>query len=113
MSHVDTTKILNWIANRLVLLPQLLQEMKRMSEALNSLAEQVARVETVNQSAVALLQGLHVALVDALAKQTSGEDPAAVQALAERLAADTDALAAAVAANTVAEADDMPELPAA
>lgn len=88
----------------------LIEKVSEMSEVLNNLTAQVARVESVNQSAVTLLQGLHAALLEALAKQDSGEDPLAVQALADRLAADTDALAAAVEANTLtpAEPDEPP-----
>lgn len=102
-------KLPSWIADCRAILLQLQSEIKQMSEVLNALAAQVARVESVNQSAVSLLQGLHAALIEALERQENGEDPNAVQALADRLAADTDALAAAVAANTIAEAAVPPE----
>jgi hypothetical protein len=90
---------------------RLIEKVHQMSEVLDHLTAQVARVESVNQSAVTLLQGLHTALIEALAKQGSGEDPQAVQALADRLAADTDALAAAVAANTEAPPAEPPTEP--
>jgi len=65
---------------------------------LADLAAQVAQVQTVNASAIALLQGLKTALDAAIA---SG-DPAQLQALSDALAKDNADLAAAVTANTPA-----------
>jgi hypothetical protein len=67
-----------------------------MAGELAALQASVARVKTVEDSAIALLQGLKAQLDAAIA---SG-DPAALQALSDALGTDSDALAAAVTANT-------------
>jgi hypothetical protein len=66
-----------------------------MSE-LDDLKATVARTETVEDSAVTLLQGLKTALDAAIA----AGDPAALKALSTELGVKTDALAAAVTAGT-------------
>ena len=67
-----------------------------MSLELDTLVEKVAAIETVGDSAVALLAALKAKLDEAIA---SG-DPAALVALSDRLGAQTDELAAAISANT-------------
>lgn len=67
---------------------------KIMSKQLDDLATQVSQVETVEQSAITLIQGLAAQIA------ASANDPAAIQALAARLLASSTALAAAVTANT-------------
>ena len=63
---------------------------------LTDLEVQVAAVKDVEDSAIALLTGLHAQLTAALA---SG-DPAAIQKVIDELGANKDALASAVVANT-------------
>jgi len=65
-----------------------------MSAQLDTLTAQVTEVETVEQSAITLIQGL-AAQIAAIK-----DDPAAIQALADRLKASSTALAAAITANT-------------
>jgi hypothetical protein len=72
--------------------------------ALDDLTAQVARNSDVEDSAIALLQGLKKALDAAIA---SG-NPAALTALSTQLGAKTDALAAAVVANTPATPSPAP-----
>lgn len=60
------------------------------------LQAEVAKVKTVEASAVALLKGLSQQLKDALA----ANDPAAIQAVIEDLDTGTNDLAAAVTENT-------------
>lgn len=74
------------------------QKLNHIMSALDNLKTQVTALETVEASAVTLLQGLKAALDAAIA---SG-DPAAIQAVADQLGTDTATLAAAVAANTPA-----------
>lgn len=64
---------------------------------LESLAAEVARDRTVDESAITLLVGLAAQIAAA-----NAISPAAVHALADQLKSQTDALAAAVAANTPA-----------
>lgn len=77
---------------------QMAKGFQQMAGELDALKAAVARVKTVEDSAVALLQGLKQKLDEAIA---SG-DPAALQALSDTLGQDSDALAAAVASNTPA-----------
>ena len=79
-------------------LATLISQGKAMNAIVDNLAAKVAALETVEQSAIVLLQGLKAALDEALANG----DLAAVQAIADRIGADTETLAAAVAANTPA-----------
>lgn len=65
--------------------------------ALDDLTREVAEAKTVNQSAVALLQGLKQRLDEA------GTDQAKLEALSASLDAETNALAKAVTDNTPAE----------
>jgi hypothetical protein len=74
----------------------LIKGLDKMAIDLTALQAQVAQVETVEASAVALI----TSIVNEL--HANSNDPAAVQALADRLKAATDPLAAAVAANTPA-----------
>lgn len=64
--------------------------------AIDDLKVEVARNTTVEQSAVALIQGLSAQLAAAIASGDMGQ----VQAVADSLKANDDALAAAVTANT-------------
>jgi hypothetical protein len=77
----------------------LLQEIQTMATKFDDLAAKVTAMETVEASAIALLQGLKQKLDDAIATG----DPAAIQQLSDKLGADTQALAIAVTANTPAE----------
>ena len=70
---------------------------------LTQLTQRVTDIESVGDSAVALVSGLSARLKEALASP----DPAAVQALSDRLEAQKNELAEAVAMNTVAE-DEPP-----
>jgi hypothetical protein len=65
---------------------------------LSALKDAVARMETVEDSAIALLNGLKVKLDAAIASN----DPAALSALSAQLGADADKLAAAVTTYTPA-----------
>ena len=67
-----------------------------MASDLIVLQEQVSKVETVDQSAIVLIQGLAEQIAELK------NDPAAIQALADRLNASATALASAVTANTPA-----------
>jgi hypothetical protein len=88
-----------WAGTLLSLLDNLLTEIRKMSATLDSLADRVTQIETVGDSAIALLNGLKEALDAAIA----GGDMAAVAELSARLSAQTDELAEAVAKNTLAE----------
>lgn len=65
---------------------------------LSGLEAQVTQVQSVDQSAITLLNGLKAQLDAAIASN----DPAKLQALSDSLGSSTSALAAAVAANTPA-----------
>lgn len=80
-------------------------QVEAMSEALTTLTDRVSEIETVADSAIALLGGIKAALDEAIA----ANDPAALSALSERLAAQTDELALAVAANTLADPENPPD----
>ncbi len=69
-----------------------------MSQALNDLTAQVTATVGIEQSAVALIQGL----ADQI--KAAGTDPAALEALQANLKTSADALAAAVAANSTPSA---------
>jgi hypothetical protein len=69
-----------------------------MSIELDTLIEKVTAIETVGDSAIALLADLKVKLDEAIAL----DDPAALQALSDRLGAQAQELADAIAANTPA-----------
>ena len=62
-----------------------------------TLVDEVTRNKTVDDSAIALLNGLASKI------EELKQDPAALQALADELRGSSDALASAVSANTVAE----------
>lgn len=64
---------------------------------ITALTAAVERDNTVNQSAITLLDGLAKAL------EAAKNDPVAIQAIVDQLNAQQDALAAAVVANTPAE----------
>jgi regulator of replication initiation timing len=69
-----------------------------MSIELDTLIEKVTAIETVGDSAIALLADLKVKLDEAIASN----DPAELQALSDRLGAQAQELADAIAANTPA-----------
>lgn len=73
------------------------QEIETIMANLDNITAAVQREESVDQSIVALVQGL-AQQIEALKT-----DPAALQALADRLNASADAVAAAVTANTPAD----------
>jgi hypothetical protein len=73
----------------------------------------VANAETVNASAVVLIDGFTAQLDAAIAEAVAANDAAdlsALTALSDRLKSSSDALAAAVARNTIAE-DEEPAPP--
>jgi len=69
-----------------------------MNDLLETLAAKVTAIETVGDSAIALLVGLKTALDEAIASN----DPAVLEAFSARLEAQTSELAAALVANTPA-----------
>ena len=73
-----------------------------IQDAIDGLAAKVASLETVEDSAVSLLQGLKTALDTALANQDPTAVVAAVQAISDQLGTDAQKLADAVTANTPA-----------
>jgi len=77
-------------------LSTLLQGNTKMSAQLDALTSEVSQVNTVIDSAIALIQGLKAAL------DAAGTDPAALQALSDSLDAKAKQLAQAVADNTPA-----------
>ena len=81
----------------------LARELIDMSAELDTLKAEVAHNTDVEQSAIALIQGLKAQL------DAAGTDPVALKALSDQLGANAEALAAAVAANT----PTAPEQPAA
>jgi hypothetical protein len=93
--HVDkkTSKKLDAIL-------RILQDIRRKEviilKEMDDLETQVTGIESVDQSAVTLIQGIAAQLADAKT------DPAKIQALADRLNASATALAAAITANTPA-----------
>jgi DNA-binding FadR family transcriptional regulator len=86
-----TTAQVEWLATTLA------QLRGELMAGLDDLKAQVTQTLGVQQSAVALLQGLHAALLEAIA---SG-DLATVAQVVDDLKASTDALAAAVEASPV------------
>ena len=81
------------------LLKLILDRINHMSAELDTLVAKVTALETVEESAIVLLQGLKAALDEAIA----AGDVQTLQALSDRLAADTQKLADAILANTLAE----------
>jgi hypothetical protein len=75
---------------------ELKERLTNMANILAALQAEVTKVEGVEDSAIALLQGLSQQLKDALA----ANDPAKIQAVIDELDVKTTALADAVAANT-------------
>jgi hypothetical protein len=69
-------------------------KIKKMTISLDELKAKVDAEETVEQSAITLLQGLSAQLKDAK------NDPAKIQAIADEIDSDSANLAAAVAANS-------------
>jgi hypothetical protein len=80
-------------------LRELLRKVTKMSVQLDDLTAKVTALQTVDASAVALLQGLKVKLDEAIA----GGDLAVIQTLSDQIGISTQALADAVTANTPAE----------
>jgi hypothetical protein len=90
---------LDAIDRKLAILTRLETTMSQeLVDKITALTDKVSAVETVDASAVTLLQGLSQMVKDL----GTDPDPAAVQALADRLDAATASLAAAVTANTPA-----------
>lgn len=84
--------------------------MEQIMATLDDLKAAVEKAESVQESAVTLIQGL-AAKLDAAANGPGGVDEAAVKDLAAELNASSDALSAAVTANTPAapaQADPAP-----
>lgn len=88
----DLRNILEFILERLLI----------MSASLDALTAEVARLKSVDASAVALIQGFQAKLDAAIAAAKAGDDSAALDALSADLKSSTDTLAQAVAANTPA-----------
>ena len=81
-----------------------------MAKTLQDLVADVQSLKTVDDSVVALLNGLSQQLKDAIA----ANDPAAIQAVADAIEGETARLATAVAANTPGAPlgpNDVPPLP--
>jgi dynactin complex subunit len=76
--------------------------LKKMSEQLDRLTNEVSENREVIGSAIVLIQGIKTRLDEAIASQ----DPAALEALAADLDTQTASLAQAVADNTVASVPD-------
>lgn len=91
------TVMLILCAISIVLLAVLLARTGNLMSKIDELAAAVAAEKTVEDSAIALLNGLSQQLKDALA---SGNTDAAVQGVIDSLGTNTAALSAAVAANT-------------
>lgn len=72
------------------------KQTKKNMASLKKLEDAVAKATSINESAIALIQGISKQIKDA------GTDEAKLNALTEKLDANEDALAAAVAANTPA-----------
>ena len=72
-------------------------EVMKMSVELDALTAKVTEIETVDDSIIALVQGLAAQIV------ALKEDPVALQALADSLQGEIDKVQAAVTANTPAE----------
>lgn len=81
-------------------LSDIYQRLIFMSDQLTALTDQVTAIETVSDSAIALLTGLKSSLDEAIAS----DDPDALTALSERLGAQSQELADAITANTPAAA---------
>lgn len=74
---------------------QLLEGNKKIMADLTQLTADVAQLESVDESAIALITGLAQEIKDA------GTDPVALKALTDRMEAESTKLAGAVTANTV------------
>jgi hypothetical protein len=83
------------------LLKLLIDKVNKMSAQFDELLAQVTAHETVEDSLVELVVGLHTKLDAALA----ANDIPAIQALSDRLKADTQKIVDATVANTVAESE--------
>jgi hypothetical protein len=81
-------------------LRELLKKVTKMSAQLDDLTAKVTALQSVEASAIALLQGLKVKLDEAIA----GGDLAVIQALSDQIGISTQALSDAVIANTPVEA---------
>jgi hypothetical protein len=92
--HLDSDGKLDQI---LAKLDQILKKEDTNLADLTTLQAEVANNTSVEQSAIALLQGLKAQL------DAAGTDPVALKALSDQLASNDTALAAAVAANTPAQ----------
>ena len=101
-SHHAIRTQLNRIEAKLdALLRSTAQMAKQTDQNFADLEAKVTNIETVDASAVTLLQGLKAALDAAIAANANG-DSEALPALSARLGTSADALAAAVVANTPA-----------
>lgn len=90
------------IAEILSAVQALTKGVQKMAGELDSLTAEVEKNTSVDQSAIALLQGLKKQL------DAAGTDPQKLQDLKDQLAASSDALANAVAANTPADPNSEP-----
>jgi outer membrane murein-binding lipoprotein Lpp len=106
MSGVSLTHQLDRIEHKLDALlrgeHRISKEIHHMANELEDLTAKVARVESVDQSAIVLLQGLKAKL------DAAGTNGPALKALSDSLGSNTDALAAAVIANTPTEPAPVP-----
>lgn len=94
VSRSNNNQLLQEINNKL---DRVIRKEKIMSKELDALTAEVTRNTKVDQSAIALLEGL-AAKIEAIKA-----DPVALQALADSMKSDSDKLAAAVLANTPAD----------
>lgn len=87
---VDLSPVLNKLGD-------VQREVQNMAGELNALEIEVARNTEVDNSAIALINGLAAKIQELI---DSGADPAKLQAFVDSMKSSSDALAAAVAANT-------------
>jgi hypothetical protein len=96
------SKTLNVVASTVAVLQT--QEVKEMS-ALDDLKAAVTQTQTVEQSAVTLLQGIAQKLNEAMANNQAASNDPALTSLRDQLNTSAAELAAAITANTPAEGD--------
>jgi hypothetical protein len=94
--RAEDREAVQWLRAIFARLTKLAEEIKRMSAELDALKAEVQNAATVEQSAIALIQGLAAKI------EANKTDPVALQQLADNLKASDDALAAAVQANSAA-----------
>ena len=92
--RAEDREAVQWLRAIFARLTKLAEEIKRMSAELDALKAEVQNAATVEQSAIALIQGLAAKI------EANKTDPVALQQLADSLKQSDAALASAVQANT-------------